>query len=136
MGRNYAEIYIHFVWTTKNRGPWLTEDIRDDVHAAIFKKCQEIGCPPIAVGSIEDHLHILTELRPSLSASEFVKEVKGTSSHLINHALKPNEILRWQNKFGVFSLTKKGIPRVKAYVLNQRKHHEEGPLYNELERAD
>ncbi|MCA9446467.1 MAG: IS200/IS605 family transposase [Candidatus Omnitrophica bacterium] len=135
MGRNYTEVYMHFVWATKNREPWLTERIRKDVHAVIFEKCKQLECLPIAVGGMEDHVHLLSELRPSLSISELMKEVKGVSSHLINHVLNPDDVFRWQARFGVFSLTRKGVPRVKDYVLNQRKHHEEGPLYKDLERV-
>ncbi len=135
MGRNYSQLFLHLVWATKNREPWLTEGITEEVHSVIFKKCQELECPPIAVGGIEDHVHLLCEFRPSLSPSELVKEVKGASSHLINHVLKPGDVFRWQGRYGVFSLTKKGVPRVKDYILNQRQHHAEGSTHPDLERV-
>jgi REP element-mobilizing transposase RayT len=124
---------MHFVWGTKDRQPLLTEEIRGPVHAAIVKKCRELGCEVLAVGSVEDHLHLLVEMRPSVAPSDLVRAAKGVSSHLVNHQLNPSIPFRWQENYGVFSLTKNGLPRLREYVLNQREHHERGSTHKELE---
>ena len=136
VGRNYHQIFNHFVWRVKESEPLLTDDIRERVHQAIWEKCKELGCPPIAIGSIEDHIHLLVEMKPSISPAELIKSVKGSSSHYISQDLITDRPFHWQSSYGVFSISKRIVPKTRDYVLNQRQHHSEGPVFQELERTE
>ena len=48
MGRNYHQLFNHFVWRTKDSEPLLADEIRERVHGAVWKKCEELGCLPVA----------------------------------------------------------------------------------------
>ena len=80
MGRNYYQLFCHFVWRTKDSEPLLADEIRERVHGVVWKKCEELGCLPVAIGSVEDHIHLLVEMVPSISPSRLMKDVKAFSS--------------------------------------------------------
>lgn len=136
MSKPYTQIYLHFVWRTWDRLPILEKGIRAAVFACLAVKCRSLGCEPVGIGGVEDHVHVLAEMSPSISPAKFVQELKGNSSHLITHKLKPGEFFKWQGGYGVFSVSKRNLDRAREYVLNQEAHHAEGTVYKELERVE
>lgn len=64
---NKLAVYIHFVWSTWDRLPLITEEIERPLHRFIWATCQDNGCNPIAVGGTEDHVHLLVELASRLA---------------------------------------------------------------------
>ena len=76
-----------------------------------------------AVGGIEDHVHLVASVPPSIALSEFVGQVKGNSSHFVNHEIKPDYHFVWQGEYGVVSFGGKQLDMVVKYVKNQRQHH-------------
>ena len=81
-----------------------------------------------AIGGMEDHVHLLVRLHPTIAVATLVKEVKGTSSHLVSHEITPGELFKWQGGYGAFTIRKKDVLRVKAYIENQELHNAEGSL--------
>ena len=133
----YTQLYIHILWSTWDRLPLITKEIEGPLYASIMAKCKALRCEILAIGGIEDHIHILLRLAPSISVAELVKEIKGTSSHLISKKILPNEFFKWQGGYSAYSLRKSEIEYVKQYILNQKEHHKNGLLWSEweLERA-
>lgn len=84
----------------------------------------------LAFGNIEDHI---LSINPNIKIADFVAQVKGASSHYINHDL--GKLLYWQDGYGCFSIGRSELEQVKAYVLNQKKHHSEKTILNELEEC-
>jgi REP element-mobilizing transposase RayT len=135
MTKPYSQIYLHFVWATWDRAPLLRRNFRPRLFAALASKCRELDCEPIAVGGVENHIHLLAGMSPNVAPSKLVQGLKGNTSHLISHEIHPGDAFRWQAGYGVFSVSKRHLDKVKAYVLNQETHHAEGPVYDELERV-
>ena len=125
MRRSLNRVYVHLVWATWDRLPLITSDIEAQVYVAIRDKCREFGCPVYAIGGVEDHVHLLVQMHPTVAVATFVGDVKGASSHLVSHVLKPNDFFKWQGSYGAFSVDSAGMPRVIAYIKNQRIHHAE-----------
>gem|GEM_PF-595839 len=100
--RSYAEIYLHFVWGTWDRHPLLTGDRVETVYRAIHHECASLDADVIAIGGMEDHVHLLNPEH-------------GTRAPF-----------RWQRGYGVFSVSRQHVPRIRNYVLNQEAHHREG----------
>ena len=73
-------------------------------------------------------MHLLVRLHPTVAIATLVKEVKGTSSHLVTHELTPDEFFKWQGGYGAFTIRKDDVPRLKDYIENQELHHAEGAL--------
>ena len=71
-----ADVLVHVVWTTENRLPWLTEEVRQRVYGALRATCEDTRCRLLEVGGTADHVHILFDLHPTLALSDFVKDLK------------------------------------------------------------
>ena len=87
------------------------------------------------VGGTETHVHICLSIPPTLMISEYVGQLKGSSSYEINHNNPTRDkLLQWQAGYGVVSFGSKDLEWVKAYVRNQKEHHSKGNVYDRLER--
>ncbi len=86
--------------------------------------------------TIEDHIHLVVSIPPSISIADFVKNIKGSSAHYLNHALSADSNkFPWQEGYGVFSLGRKQLEQAVDYVRNQKAHHLYGTAIASLEQA-
>jgi putative transposase len=135
MSRNYyAEINLHLTWHTRNSSPLLVPTVEAVAHHALRGKC--INSPGVfvhAVGGIETHVHLCVSVAPTITPSEFIGQLKGSSSHEVNQKLG-SKVLEWQTGYGIVSFGTRDLEWVKAYVLNQRERHAAGQVVDRLER--
>ncbi len=135
MSRNYyAEINLHLTWHTRNSSPLLVPTVESIAHHALRGKC--INTPGVfvhAVGGIETHVHLCVSVAPTITPSEFIGQLKGSSSHEVNQKLG-SKVLEWQTGYGIVSFGTRDLEWVKAYVLNQRERHAAGRVVDRLER--
>ena len=129
----YTQLYLHLVWATWDRLPLITADIESRLYAAIAAKCRQLKCEPLAINGTEDHIHLLLRLHPTVSVARLVKEVKGSSSHLVTHEIKPGEFFKWQGAYSAFTIRKSDVLTLKAYIQNQKRHHAEQSIISEWE---
>ncbi|HEX9987222.1 MAG TPA: IS200/IS605 family transposase [Chloroflexia bacterium] len=132
----YTQLYLHCVWATWDRLPLITPTVEPHVYACIATKCEEHSCETLAVGGIEDHIHLLVRFPPTLEIARIMKEVKGASSHLMTHVLTPDVFFKWQGGYGAFTVTKFGVDKARAYVEKQKEHHSANRLFSEWERYE
>ena len=123
MRSNFTQLYLHCIWATWDRLPLITPDIQQVVYAAIVQQSENLGCTVIAVGGIADHVHLLVSFPPILTVSELLKQVKGSSSHLITHERKPDAFFKWQGAYGAFTVSHRDCSQVADYIKNQVIHH-------------
>ena len=83
-----------------------------------------------------DHVHLLVEMPPTTSIAQLAKQVKGGSSHFANHELRVENLFRWQEGYGAFTVSHWDIPRLSEYVARQKEHHREGDLVSGLETTE
>jgi putative transposase len=126
MRSNFTQMYVHCVWATWDRIPFITSDIQPILYAAIAQKCKSLNCSVIAIGGIEDHLHLLVGFPPTLTVSELIKQVKGSSSHLITHQI--NSSFKWQGAYGAFTVSQTELDKIAHYICNQPQHHRQNDL--------
>ena len=131
----YHQLFVHCVWTTFNRLPLIAPKIEKCLYAVIAAKCEDLNCHVIAVGGVKDHVHLFVRVPPALAVAEFVQQVKGASSHFMNHEVVLDHAFKWQNGYGAFTVSKRSVETVAAYVQNQKVHHAEGRMISELERV-
>ncbi len=129
----YTQLYLHLVWSTWDRHPFLTERVRDRVYDCIQAECTRLRTDVIAIGGIVDHVHVLVRPPATLAPADLVKQIKGTSSHLVNHEVRPPFFFKWQGAYGAFSVSKRHVPMMRGYVLRQEERHRDGRTYPELE---
>jgi putative transposase len=136
MRPNYVRLFLHIVFSTSKRQPLIQPDIERQLYAAITEKCRQLQCIPLAIGGIEDHVHLLVRPPTTLTIAQLLKEIKGASSHLINHQLAPGINFRWQGTSGVFSVSERHVPIIERYILRQKEHHQHNSLYPTLETTE
>jgi putative transposase len=132
----FTQLYVHLVWSTWDRAPLITPEIRTRLYAAMLQTCKELKCDPIVVGGIDDHVHLLVHIHPSIAIADLVKNIKGNSSHLANHEIAPAGNFRWQGAYGAFTIRKEDVDLITAYILNQSNHHEQNDLFPSFEQSD
>jgi REP element-mobilizing transposase RayT len=132
----YWRLFYHIVWATKGRAHLITADLEPKLHGYLRGKIISLGGVVHAVGGIEDHIHVAASIPPKFAVATFVGQLKGASSHWVNHLTDYEGALYWQDGYGVFSFGERALPRVVAYVLNQRQHHAAGDLWAGLERIE
>jgi len=131
------KLYYHLVWSTHERQCLISADKEAQLYGYIVNKINALGCIVHAIGGVEDHLHLVVSVPPKISISDFVKQVKGSSSHYFNqYCSTPNGAkFNWQNEYGVFSLGSKQLDRAIAYVKNQKQHHSKKTTILSLEQT-
>ncbi|MBX3404443.1 MAG: IS200/IS605 family transposase [Phycisphaeraceae bacterium] len=136
MPRNvYWELHYHFVWRTKDNSPMLAPAVEQLTHKFLVHRALQTPEAIVhAVGGIEDHVHMAVSLPPTVQLAEWVGDLKGATSHHINHGPSGPGALAWQTGYGVVSFGKRDLPWVVEYVRNQREHHAAGRVQDRLER--
>ena len=134
MRRAGTASYIHIVWATWDRLPLHSGAFEQRIHRAIAAKCAALGADVIALGGVDDHVHLLVALPATLSPAEHVRQVKGASSHLATHEAHPSgAFFKWQGAYGAVSVGPDALPAVSAYIAHQREHHAANTLHLEWE---
>jgi putative transposase len=137
MSRNfYSEINLHVVWHTKDSYPLLTPSIEADTHRYLRNRLFETpGIYFHEIGGTENHVHLAISIEPTITISELVGQLKGASSHEINHSnATRDKFLQWQTGYGVVSFGTKDLPWVVDYIRNQKQHHAKRTIYDRLKR--
>jgi putative transposase len=137
MTKVYSELVYHFVWGTRDRQPLIKPEIEALLVPFLDRKCRALGYHLHAVGCVDDHVHLLVTLGPTVTVAEVAKSLKGSSSHFINSRSDLAGVLYWQRGYGVLSLRKKDVPVVAEYIRRQREHHGVGGrVIGKLERSE
>ncbi len=131
----YWRLYYHITWATKNRHPFLTPEIEPLVYPLLIAKARELGAVVYAVNGIVDHIHIAAAIPPRIALSEWVQQLKGSSSRVIN--LNAEEFaLKWQPGYGIVSFGQTQLQTVIDYIHRQKEHHAQNALIPFLEAEE
>ena len=84
MPHSFNKIWIHAVWSTKERLPLIKPEIEKILYVFVGNQFRESGCPVRIINGMPDHIHCLFLQNPQKSVSEIIKQIKGSSSHYIN----------------------------------------------------
>ena len=123
MPQSLARLHIHLIFSTKNRERIISDRVRDSLHAYMATVLQNLGCPPVLINSVEDHVHVLFELARTVAVSAAVEDVKKASSKWIKTQGGEFAGFAWQAGYGAFAVSESNVPNVREYVANQREHH-------------
>jgi putative transposase len=127
--------YYHLVWATKERLPLITPDREILLFPYIRGKADALGCMVQALNGVDDHIHLVVSIPPTLAVTDFVKQIKGSSAYHLNHQRLNDETFAWQRGYGVFSLGRKQLDEAIAYVNQQKHHHQAQTTIAALECA-
>ena len=122
MANTYSHCYYHVVFSTKHRADYIRSDIESRIWTYMGGIARKQGFTAMKIGGIENHLHALLSIPPSILVSNAVKLLKGDSSFWIKREFGINDF-GWQDGYGIFTVSKSDIDRVISYIERQRDHH-------------
>ncbi|MDG4596376.1 MAG: IS200/IS605 family transposase [Candidatus Contendobacter sp.] len=135
MPQSLAQIYVHIVFSTKYREPFLLErTVREEMHKYLGGACNQLDCPVLCVGGPEDHVHILCRLGRTIAVSDLVKELKRESSKWVKTKGVSLNDFHWQNGYGAFSASPSHVEILRIYIANQEEHHKKKSFQDEFRR--
>lgn len=124
MPQSLSTVYLHLAFSTKERVAFLKKrDLCAELHAYLGGVSREMECPPVIVGGVEDHVHILARFGRTISQAEWIKEVKRISSVWIKGREPSLHDFAWQAGYGVFSVSASNLETVRVYIEQQEQHH-------------
>lgn len=123
MAGTFSQIYIQYVFAVKGRENLLQKPWRDEVFKYMAGIIKGKNQKPIIVNGVEDHVHVFVGIKPSMTISDLVRDIKNNSSKFINTKGFVKGKFQWQEGYGIFSHSESQIDKVYNYILNQNEHH-------------
>ena len=135
MAQSLSKIYLHVIFSTKNRKAFLQDaTLRSDCHQYLGGICRNLDSTALAVGGVADHVHILCRMSRSLSVADFVLNVKKDSSKWVKAKEQSLGDFHWQNGYAAFSISPSHVEALRRYIVDQEKHHQKESFQDELRR--
>jgi putative transposase len=130
MPQSYSSLWVHLVWSTKNRAPILTPVLKAEVYKVINDIANDHEIYLDCINGAEDHVHLLVRLRTDQSVADIVKTIKGNSWEYFKD--DEDRYVTWQDGFAAFSVSPSHLKRVRSYIYNQEKHHRDKSFVEEM----
>ena len=130
----FIKVYIHFVWSTKNRVPYLNSlDLRTNVWKHMRENAIKKGIFLDFVNGYNDHCHCLVSLGVDQTIQKVMQLIKGESSFWINKNKLTKEKFEWQDEYFAVSVSESAIDEVRNYIKNQEAHHSKKTFQDEYD---
>ena len=129
----WVRVWIHFVWSTKNREPYLHDEIRAKVFAHIRKNARAKNIHIDFINGHVDHVHCLVSLGTDQTIEKIMQLIKGESSFWINKSGLCKTKFGWQDEYFAVSVSEASVPGVRKYIANQEEHHRTKSFKDEFE---
>ncbi len=130
----YRQIYYQIVFGTKYRQPTINEAHDIELYKYIYGIIKNKKCKLYRINGIEDHIHIMSDLHPSVCLSDYVKDIKVASNLWMKESGLFPEFEGWQDGYGAFTYSVREKDMIINYVKNQKEHHKVETFYDEFKR--
>lgn len=131
MANTYTQIYLHVVFAVESRAAIIPKEHKEELHKFITGIVKNRGQKLIAINSMPDHVHLLIGIKPDISLSDLIRDVKAGSSKFINDNRWVSGRFSWQEGFGAFSYSHSQLSTVIRYIQNQEQHHKKKSFRDE-----
>lgn len=121
MSHSVCIFYVHIIFSTKNRSPWIKDDLRNDLYSYMGGIIKHLNGEPLAINGSFDHIHVLCTLPKDMDISTLMRNIKANSSKWLHQKYSPHYF--WQDGYGAFSVGLSNLERVISYIQNQEEHH-------------
>lgn len=133
MSQSLSIVYIHLVFSTKLRQPFLRhKPVRDALQAQLGGISKRLDCAPLIVGGVEDHVHLLCRFGRTITQADWVKELKRVSNGWMKERGSDYANFEWQDGYADFSVSHSNLGEVRRYIANQEEHHRKLSFQDEL----
>ncbi len=134
MSQSLAANWIHLIYSTKNREPFLRDEIREKLWAYKAGVLKKLESPARIINGTADHAHLLFRLSKNYTLAKVVEEVKKGSSKWIKTCGPAYRGFHWQSGYAAFSVSKSNLNPVAKYIAEQEEHHR-GRVFQDEYRA-
>ncbi len=132
MPQSLSKVYVHIVFSTKNREPLIDKEIGERLYEYLGGICKGLECNPVQIGGYRNHVHILCLLSRKITQMKLLEEVKKNSSKWIKTQGAAYRNFYWQNGYGIFSVNPYEVDVVINYIKNQEAHHQRKTFQREF----
>ena len=132
MAQTLVSLFVHLIFSTKNREPFITREIEPELFAYVGGILKNHDSRLLDAGGTADHVHLLVSQSKNVSLSSLMKDVKKDSSSWIKTKGRALRGFQWQDGYGAFSIGKSDIPELKKYIDHQKEHHRKRTFKEEL----
>ena len=130
---SYTNFLYHIVFGTKGRLPLITDELKPQLHIYMGGTVRGLGGIAFEINGMNDHVHLLVKVSPTVKFSDFLRDLKASSSKWVNK----NGILKtkfaWQRRYGAFTVSESQFEIVRNYIRNQEEHHKKFDFKSEFE---
>ena len=131
---SFIKVYVHYVWSTKNRLPFLIDSIRYNVFNHIRENATKKNIYIDFINGYTDHIHCLISLNDDLSIGKIAQLIKGESSYWINKNKLTKEKFGWQDEYLAVGVGDNQIENVRKYIAAQEEHHKKYTFIKEYNK--
>ena len=130
MATTYTSLHYHLVFSTKHREPFILKEWREELHSYLGGIVKGLGGHPEGIGVIADHVHLLVSLKPTICLSDFMRELKKSSSTWVKDS--KTQGFQWQDGYAAFTVSVSAKESVQRYIARQEEHHRTKSFREEL----
>jgi putative transposase len=131
---SYRQLLYHLVFRTKNSQLTLRQDYVSELYSYITGIIKNKNSHLYRINGVENHIHILTDIHPSLAPADFVRDIKVSTSIWIKDCKKFPQFRGWSDGYGIFTCSFRNLDRLIDYIKNQREHHNKSTFEDEYRR--
>lgn len=124
MAQTHVQIFVHIVFSTKNRADLIAPEIEPELFAYIGGIARNNGACLVAANGTANHVHLLILMSKKSGVSKLVGDIKRNSSRWIKTKGEKFTKFGWQDGFAAFSVGQTQVPSVKKYIADQKQKHE------------
>jgi REP element-mobilizing transposase RayT len=131
MSTTHTNLLYHLIFATKQREPVIAPAWRAQLHEYLGGTVRGLGGMPQGVGGVADHVHLLVSLKPTHCISDFMRELKKTSSRWVRETIGVASF-HWQYGYAAFTVSVSSRSSVRTYIAGQEEHHQAKTFREEL----
>ena len=132
MPDSYTNLLYHVVFSTKDRRPLITPEYETQLYDYIGGIVRSVGGISLALNGTEDHIHLLTKLRPDRALSDVLRDLKANATGWMHHVFPSLKNFSWQRGYGAFTVSQSNVEEMRNYIARQKQHHRKPPFREEF----
>ena len=132
MPQSLSKVYVHIIFSTKNRQNLIDDRIENLLYEYLGGICKGLECNPVKVGGHKNHVHLLCLLSRKVSQMKLLEEIKKQSSKWIKTKSQAYSNFYWQDGYGIFSINPTETDTVIDYIQLQQEHHKHKSFQDEF----
>jgi putative transposase len=123
MSQSFTNLLYHIIFSTKNRRPIITIEHQQRLYEYIGGVIRGTGGIPLGINGMEDHVHLVTKLRPDRALSDVLRDLKSNASGWMHDVFPRLSEFSWQRGYAAFTVSQSNLRHVQRYLANQKEHH-------------